>query len=109
MSDTDLGYGLFHNEICAIELAQTLDAAAGAALRARLLADLEAFDRFELDAAPVVRIGTPAVQVLVAGARHLASCGRSLAILNPSEAVRAAFADLALEQELDRWSAPGHG
>jgi len=59
-----------------------------------------------VDGAQVVRIGTPAVQVILAAAQALKSEGRAFVLKQPSNAFRSAFVDLGLTSELERWSSP---
>jgi anti-anti-sigma regulatory factor len=59
-----------------------------------------------VDGAQVVRIGTPAVQVILAAAQTLKSEGRAFVLKQPSNALRSAFVDLGLTSELERWSSP---
>ncbi len=67
---------------------------------------LEASSELEgivVDAEQVERIGTPAVQVLLAAARTLSADGRAFALRKSSPAVCSAFEDLGLIDELKRW------
>ena len=59
-----------------------------------------------VDGAQVVRIGTPAVQVILATAQALKNEGRAFILKQPSNALHSAFVDLGLTSELESWSSP---
>ncbi len=52
----------------------------------------------------VERVGTPAVQVLLAAAQTIASEGHRFALTQASDALCAAFSDLGLKSTLEQWS-----
>jgi len=87
-----------------VALAPVLDAAAAHALRDTLLEAVSLRADVVLDGAGVERIGTPAVQVLLAAGRALAAGSRRLVLAKPSRALSGAFEDLGLSVELRSWS-----
>jgi anti-anti-sigma regulatory factor len=57
-----------------------------------------------LNGVGVERVGTPAVQVLLAAAQSAAAEGHAFALTQPSDVLRSAFHDLGLTSTLARWS-----
>jgi anti-anti-sigma regulatory factor len=87
-----------------LALPAVLDIAAAHGLKEALLDAGSSSASLIIDGANVERVGTPALQVLLAAARELGGGERRFALTNPSPALRAAFADLGLAAELQRWS-----
>ena len=79
-----------------IALPPVLDAAAASILLAQLRAATDPPSRLVLDASHVDEIGTPAIQVIEAAARHLERAGFALGFALPSDAFCAAYADLGM-------------
>lgn len=86
-----------------IKLPAQLDLAALPALRDEIGGAIGV--SLTIDGSDVERVGTPAVQLLLAAAKAVAAEGRSFALRSPSAALAAAFLDLGLASELDCWSA----
>ena len=80
------------------------DATVADALRERLLQLIASDRQVCLEGSEVERITTGCVQVLLAAAASLAAAGRPLGLVEPSPALQAAFADLGLAAELNRWA-----
>jgi len=85
-------------------LAANLDLAAVQVLKESLADAMLAGNDVIVGGANVERVGTPAVQVLLAAARTLASEGRRFALTQPSEALRAAAKELGLADTFEQWS-----
>lgn len=83
------------------DLADVLDAAAARDLYAQIEPLVSEATHLTLNAAAVDRLGTQAVQLLVATARALEMNGGRLAIVNTTPTFREAYADLGLLAELD--------
>ena len=83
------------------DLTAVLDAAAVRDLHAQIEPLVSETTYLTLNAAAVERLGTQAVQLLVATARALDMNGGRLAIVNITPTFREAFADLGLQAELD--------
>ncbi len=88
-----------------VALPAVLDVPAAAALRQRLLADAQPGQVIRLDAAAVVQMTTPAVQMLLAAADFIRRKRARLVLANPSDALVAAFGDLGLFSQLMAWEA----
>ncbi len=86
-----------------VELPAILDLGTVHALREQLVAALADQTTVSIDASKVERIGTPAVQVLLAAGRALSADGRNLLIGDASETFRAAFSDLGLGEQFSKW------
>ncbi len=86
-----------------LALPPALDLAAAQSLKEALIAAAMSGGPVLLDGVDVERVGTPAVQVLLAGQRSFAAEGRRFGLTRPSAALRAAFDDLGLSRELQRW------
>ncbi|WP_407049777.1 STAS domain-containing protein [Methyloraptor flagellatus] len=81
--------------VASVALPTHVDMAATIELREQLLA-MAGAPRIEVDGAAVERIGTPAIQVLLAATRGAAAEGRSLKLRSPSSAMRRALEDVGL-------------
>ncbi|WP_428645138.1 STAS domain-containing protein [Roseibium sp.] len=88
-----------------VELPVILDLGTVHHLRERLATAIAEQNTVSIDASQVERIGTPAVQVLLAASRALAAEDRPLVIQKASEPFRSAFADLGLSEQYSKWSA----
>jgi anti-anti-sigma regulatory factor len=88
-----------------VALAANLDLSAAQALKESLTDAMLAGSDVVVSGASVERVGTPAVQVLLAAARTLASEGRRFSLLESSEALDAAFEELGLAATFEEWSA----
>ena len=93
-----------HREI-SHDLPAVLDAAAVRDLYGRIETFIGESAFLTLNAAAVERLGTQAVQLLLATARALDMNGGRLAIVNITPTFREAYADLGLLAELDARSA----
>lgn len=89
----------------ALSLSSVVDILAAPVLHAALLKALERRRPIVIDAAPVERISTPAIQVLLAAAKAADAAKLDFRVESPSPAVVSAFADLGLTPALDQWSA----
>ena len=87
------------------DLAAVLDATAVRDLHAQIEPLVSETTHLTLNAAAVERLGTQAVQLLVATARALEMNGGRLAIVNITPTFREAYADRGLLAELDARSA----
>lgn len=83
------------------DLAAVLDASAVRDLHAQIEPLVSETTYLTLNVAAVERLGTQAVQLLVATARALEMNGGRLAIVNITPTFREAYADLGLIAELD--------
>ncbi|MCM5557971.1 STAS domain-containing protein [Pleomorphomonas sp. JP5] len=83
------------------DLPAVLDASAVRELHAQIEPLVSETADLTLNAAAVERLGTQAVQLLVATARALEMNGGRLAIVNITPTFREAYADLGLIAELD--------
>jgi chemotaxis protein CheX len=86
-------------------LSAVVDILATPDLHAALLKALERDRPIVIDGAPVERISTPAIQVLLAAAKAADAAKLKFRMDNPSPALVSAFADLGLKPALDQWSA----
>lgn len=89
-----------HREI-SHDLPAVLDAAAVRDLYGRIETFIGESTFLTLNAGAVERLGTQAVQLLLATARALDMNGGRLAIVHPTPPLRDAYADLGLLAELD--------
>lgn len=87
-----------------LALAPVFDITAALPLKDALVEALSLRTGLVLDGANVERVGTPAVQVLLAASRGLAANSQRLVLINPSPVLRGAFDDLGLAAELECWS-----
>lgn len=92
-------------ETLELALPAQLDIAALQGLKEELLAAAALEGDLAIDASQVERVGTPAVQLLLAAARAFSGSGRRFALRSASGTLSAAFADLGLAAELREWSA----
>lgn len=84
-----------------IDLASVLDASAVRDLHAEIEPLVAETTLLTLNAGAVERLGTQAVQLLVATARALEMNGGRLVIVNTTPTFREAYADLGLAADLD--------
>jgi len=84
-------------------LPATIDAAAAHDLKAKLEESLLAGSDLALDGAGVERVGTQAIQVLLAAAGSFAAEGRAFSLAHPSATLSQAFEDLGLASTLKSW------
>lgn len=84
-------------------LASDLDLTAAQALHEFVRGAGLSHQNIIFDGSNVERIGTPAVQVLLAGARFFAVEGQTLTIRQPSADLTEALDDLGLWDEFQRW------
>lgn len=94
---------VFAGEPTVHALPSIVDLPAAQALKEILVEELSSGVSVRLDGADVERIGTPAVQVLLAAARTFSAQGRTFVLARPSAVLSAAFADLGLSRELAAW------
>ncbi len=87
-----------------VELVKVLDLNAVHDLRELLATTLSETGTIVINAENVERIGTPAVQVILAAGKELSNENRSIVISKSSETFQSAFADLGLEDQLLQWS-----
>ncbi len=83
-----------------VELPAELGIPEAETLKGRLVELIEAEDSIELEASKVRRVGTAALQVLLALQLELGKTGRSLVWVGASESLRAAALTLGLSQAL---------
>lgn len=88
-----------------IKLPSQLDMGALPNLKEELLSALTATSGVTIEAADVERVGTPALQLLLAAARDVLQGGRPFTLHAPSEALMLAFDDLGLGGQAREWSA----
>lgn len=93
-------------EPAVLALPPSLDLTAAQSLKDSLVEAAMARTGIVLDGANVQRVGTPAVQVVLAAARTFAAEERTFTLRHPSNVLREAFEDLGLSEELRRWSNP---
>lgn len=92
------------DEAGTVNLPLVLDLGGAHALRETFVHAGSAAGHVTVDAGQVERIGTPAIQVLLAAARAQTANNRSFTLRQPSEVVVKAFEDIGLIEELNRWS-----
>ena len=88
-----------------IKLPSQLDMGALPGLKEELLGALAATSGVTVEGADVERVGTPALQLLLAAARDVLQGGRAFTLHAPSEALMLAFDDLGLGAQAREWSA----
>lgn len=88
---------------CTIKLPAASDLSNAHDLAEHLIAAASQGEALLIDGADVDRIGTPAIQVLVAAAFEAEKEGRRFQIA-PSEPLEAAFSDLGFGKEYEKWS-----
>lgn len=86
-----------------LKLPAQLDLGALPALKDELDAAAVSESAVLVDGAMVERAGTPAIQLLLAASRAFSREGRSFELANPSQALRAALADLGLPLNSPEW------
>jgi anti-anti-sigma regulatory factor len=84
-------------------LPDCLDLTRAQELRDELSAALLRGTPLQIDASAVERLSTPCAQVLLAAGRAAAAGPAPLSITDPSDAFRAALADLGLQAEFSSW------
>ncbi|WP_269586083.1 STAS domain-containing protein [Roseibium sp. Sym1] len=87
-----------------VELPEILDLESVPKLRECLAGALSEQSEIQIDAGKVERIGTPAVQVLLAAAAELAGEKRRLVLTGSSSVFQSAFEDLGLSSQYAEWS-----
>lgn len=97
---------MHHDEeraVSSLELPAILDLAAAQMLKEALGDALFSGSGLVLSGLRVERVGTPAVQVLLAAARSSEIERRRFALIDPSNALTSAFRELGLMQTLEQW------
>lgn len=89
-----------HNYI----LPDVLDLLSAGEIHAQFMEFADSGENVVIDASHVVRITTPAVQIIVALSQYLHSIDASFEITNPSESFTEAFNFLGLMDFLKQWS-----
>jgi len=89
-----------------IKLEARLDTCAAEALHAELLDKRNNTGGLTINASDVTLIDTPAIQVLLATAKDLASKEEVFHLKDSSEVVGEAMALLGLSNEFEQWSSP---
>jgi chemotaxis protein CheX len=89
-----------------IKLPAQLDMTALPAVKEELVAAASSASALSIDGSGVERIGTPAVQLLLAAAKAFADDGRRFALKDPSETLSSALDDLGLGVDAGHWSTP---
>lgn len=87
-----------------VELPEILDLTSVQELRERLATALAEHNSIHIDAGKVERVGTPAVQVLLAVGRDLTADDRKIIITKVSDVFKSAFRDLGLDEQFSEWS-----
>ena len=87
-----------------IKLGSVMDLSMAAALKSDILEVIDAANGMGVDAAEVESLTTPCVQVLVAAGLAMEQRDQDFFIDNATPAVRAAFVDLGLGSNFERWS-----
>ena len=91
-------------EKVAIKLPAQLDMTALSGLREELVAAMESAGTLQVDGSRVERVGTPAIQLLLATAKAFSAEGRRFVLKSPSEALSSALDDLGLALDTGQWS-----
>ncbi|MCG8493962.1 MAG: STAS domain-containing protein [Sneathiellales bacterium] len=73
-------------------------------LREKLMQTLVVESDLVLDASEVTNLTTPCLQVLISAGRTVEENGNSFSLMNASEPVKDAFADLGLMDIFNTWS-----
>lgn len=89
-----------------IKLPGQLDMAALTALKEDLINTTNITNSLAIDGSEVERVGTPAIQLLLAAAKAFSAEGRSFALETPSQALSLALDDLGLGIDVRQWSTP---
>jgi anti-anti-sigma regulatory factor len=87
-----------------LALPEILDLQSSQSLR-ESLGQLFDCGKIQIDAAPVARLSTPCVQVLLAAGRAADNAAIPFKIVGSSDAFRAAIADLGLGAHFQKWMA----
>jgi anti-anti-sigma regulatory factor len=87
-----------------VELPEVLDLGMVQGLRESLAAAIAEQNAIHIDAGKVERVGTPAVQVILAAGRDLSAENRTFVITKASDVFRSAFRDLGLDEQFSEWS-----
>jgi anti-anti-sigma regulatory factor len=91
-------------ETVELTLPAQLDLGALHGLKEDLLAAAALNGDLSLDGSQVERVGTPAMQLLLAAASAFSADNRRFMLRSPSEPLVSALADLGLSAELRQWS-----
>ena len=91
-------------EISNLELPAVLDISSAQILKEALGDAIVSGSDIVLSGHKVERVGTPAVQVLLAAAKFSEGERRRFALRSPSEALTSAFRELGLLEMLEQWS-----
>ncbi len=86
-------------------LPASLDMVSAQDWKERLMAALTLNPVLKLDGSETTHVATPGLQILLAAAQSAKSKGGKLVLMNPSQALEAAFADLGLAHALNEWRA----
>jgi chemotaxis protein CheX len=89
-----------------IKLPAQLDMTALAPLREELAAAAASAGTLTVNGSEVERVGTPAIQLLLAAAKAFAGEGRHFALETPSQTLSSALDDLGLGIDAGQWSTP---
>ena len=87
-----------------IDLATLMDATMAAELRDVLSEAIASDKPVRVSAGPVEQISTSCVQVLLAGAKSAAKIDRTFIVSDQSDAFKAAFDDLGLNEIREDWA-----
>jgi chemotaxis protein CheX len=88
-----------------IKLPSQLDLGALPNLKEELLGAIASTGGVVLEGSDVERVGTPAIQLVLAASKEFSASGRRFALQAPSEALALAFDELGLSAEAREWSA----
>ncbi len=88
-----------------IRLPAQLDLASLTALKEELTSAATSANSLIVDGSNVERVGTPAIQLILAAAKAFSGEGRQFTLEAPSQPLSAAFDDLGLAEVTRQWSA----
>jgi anti-anti-sigma regulatory factor len=89
----------------ALALPAIMDIGNAQELMDSLVAALEQSPVLRLDGSKTTQVSTPAVQILLAASQSAAEGGGKLVVAKPSQALKDAFENLGLPNQLSEWSA----
>jgi anti-anti-sigma regulatory factor len=89
----------------ALALPAVMDIGNAQDLMDSLVAALEQNSVLRLDGSKITQVSTPAVQVLLAASQSAAEGGGRLILAKPAQALKDAFENLGLPNQLKEWSA----
>jgi anti-anti-sigma regulatory factor len=89
-----------------IKLPAQLEMAALPAIKEELAAAATSAATLLIDGSAVERVGTPAIQLLLAAAKAFSGEGRRFALEAPSQTLSSALDDLGLGVDAGQWSTP---